>query len=336
MTVRYNSAWSRWHTLVGGSPQGSWMGQMAYIAASDDAAAELEDEEKFKYCDDLTILELIALGGVLTEYNFKEHVPSDIAVDQLFLNPSNFKTQENLCELENWTTSNIMRLNEAKTKYILFNRIRTPFTTRLTVNGQWLERKQYLKLLGVWLQEDGGWEKNTQELCKKAYMRLGMLTKLRYAGVNTEDLIIIYKLHIRSCLEYNAVSFHSSLSSQQAAALERCQSVCLKVILQDNYVSYEAALEMTGLEILADRRLKRCLDFSKKCLQHPINKRMFPLNPNLNNQQNIRDREKYKVNFAHKNIYQNSTIPFCQRLLNNEEKSREEEEDEEEEEEEEE
>ena len=94
---------------------------------------------------------------------------------------------------------------------------------------------------------------------------------------------------------------------------------------------HEAALEMTGLEKLEDRRLKRCLDFSKKCLQHPINKRMFPLNPNLNNQQSVRERERYKVNFANKNIYKNSTIPFCQRLLNKEEKSREEAREEEEE-----
>ena len=156
-------------------------------------------------------------------------------------------------------------------------------------------------------------------------MRLGMLTKLRYAGVTTEDLVIIYKLYIRSCLEYNAVSFHSSLSSQQAAALERCQSVCLKVILQENYVSYEAALEMVGIENLAERRLKRCLDFSKKCLQHPIHKRMFPPNPNLSNQQNTRHREIYKVNFAHRNSYKNSTIPFCQRLLNQAEREKEEE-----------
>ena len=106
--------------------------------------------------------------------------------------------------------------------------------------------------------------------------------------------------------------------------LERCQSVCLKVILQENYVSYEAALEMVGLENLAERRLKRCIDFSKKCLQHPIHKRMFPPNPNLNNQQSIRNREKYKVNFAYKNIYKNSTIPFCQRLLNSAEEEEEE------------
>ena len=59
-----------------------------------------------------------ALGGILTAYNFKEHVASDIAVDQLFLNPSNLKTQENLIELQKWTDTNLMRLNGNKTNYI--------------------------------------------------------------------------------------------------------------------------------------------------------------------------------------------------------------------------
>ena len=65
MTVRYNTASSKCHSLVGGSPQGSWIGQMAYIAASDDAARGLDDEDKYKFCDDLTILELVMMGGFL-------------------------------------------------------------------------------------------------------------------------------------------------------------------------------------------------------------------------------------------------------------------------------
>ena len=108
----------------------------------------------------------------------------------------------------------------------------------------------------------------------------------------------------------------SSLSSQQAAALKRCQAVCLKVILSDSYVSYEAAMEMTGLTKLADRRQERCVDFSKKCIQHPANRRLFPLNDSKENTNQIRNREKYIVNFTYTNTYKNSTIPYCQRLLN--------------------
>merc|ERR1719319_1780863 len=132
-----------------------------------------------------------------------------------------------------------MRLNETKTKYIVFNRLREEFVTRLSVNEKLINRVKHIKLLGVWLQEDGGWERNTQEMCKRAYSRISMLTKLKYAGVSKENLVLLYKLHIRSCLEYVVVAWHSSLSSQQESSIERCQSVCLRIILQESYISYE-------------------------------------------------------------------------------------------------
>ena len=70
------------------------MGQMAYIAASNDAAQELEDEDKYKYCDDLSILELIMVGDLLQEYDFTNHVASDVEVGQQFIQPPNLKTQQ--------------------------------------------------------------------------------------------------------------------------------------------------------------------------------------------------------------------------------------------------
>ena len=316
MSVKYNTASSKWHSLVGGSPQGSWMGMMAYIAASDDAAQGVEDEDKYKFCDDLTILELVTMGSMLSEYNITNHVASDVGTKQKFLDPAQLKTQGYISDLELWTKQNKMRLNESKTNYIIFNRTRDPFATRLTINGQWMQRKESIKLLGVWLDEDGGWSKNTQELCKRAYSRLSMLTKLRYAGVSIEDMLVVYKMHIRSCLEYCSVVHHSSLSIQQAAALDRCQAVCLRVILGDSYVSYEAALEMTGLTTLEERRASRCRDFAKKCTRHETNKRMFPLNTAESSNYDMRHREKYVVNFARTSSYKNSTIPYCQRLLN--------------------
>ena len=42
----------------------------------------------------------------------------------------------------------------------------------------------------------------------------------------------------------------------------------------------------------------------------------FPLNPNLGNTLQTRGREQFKVNFCRTKRYQDSAIPFCQRLLN--------------------
>ena len=102
-----------------------------------------------------------------------------------------------------------------------------------------------------------------------------MLTKLKYVGVGIEDLINIYILFIRSCAEYCIAAFHSSLTQEQATDIERIQRTCLKVILGDTYISYDAALEMTGLATLQFRREKHCLDFALKCIKHPRNSRLF-------------------------------------------------------------
>ena len=126
----------------------------------------------------------------------------------------------------------------------------------------------------------------------------------------------MYKQFIRGTLEYCSVAFSSSLTVQQSASLERCQAVALRIILNESYVSYSAALEMCGLDLLETRRLARCLQYSLKCIVHPQNARFFPLNPNLSGEQQVRYRERFKVNFSRTKQYQESTIPFCQRLLN--------------------
>ena len=317
MSVKFNGQESSLFPLVGGGPQGSWTGQAAYIISSDDNADCVNEEDRFKFCDDLSILELILLADALTEYNFLEHVASDVGVDQRFLSSQGLETQKNLDKIALWTEENLMQLKESKTNYILFTRAKEEFATRLTVNNKLIERQEYVQLLGVWLQPDGGWGKQVRELCKKAYQRMSLLTKLRYAGVSRNELVHNYKQFIRTALEYCSVAMHSSLTEAQSSSLEHCQSVALKVILQEEYLSYESALLVTGLEKLSLRRAARCLAFSLKCIDHEDNKSFFPRNPNIGNFTQVREREEFIVNFARTKRYQQSTIPYCQRLLNN-------------------
>ena len=170
-------------------------------------------------------------------------------------------------------------------------------------------------MLGMKITDDLSWDANCQNICQKAYSRIGMLTKLKYAGVGIEDLVDIYVLMIRSIAEYCAVVFHSTLTLKQSDKLEMIQKTCLKVILGDMYVTYEAALEMTGLATLHERRQQRCLKFSLKSLKFPFGQRVFPVNQS-ENKKTVRHREKFCVNFARTEEYKKSTVPFCQRLLN--------------------
>ena len=208
-----------------------------------------------------------------------------------------------------------MKLNPAKCNYMLFTRAKTQFSTRLSIKNFVIDRVPFMKILGVWISEDMSWAKNCQQICRKAYSRLSMITKLKYVGVPQKDLIDIYILFIRSVTEYCSASFHSSLTKGQSNKLEKIQKTCLKVILGDHYIDYPSALEVCNLQTLSERRASRCLSFAKKSINHPTNNRLFPKNPN-SNIHSIRKHEPFKVNFARTSEYRKSTIPYCQRLLN--------------------
>ena len=70
-----------------------------------------------------------------------------------------------------------------------------------------------------------------------------MITKLKYVGVAIQDLLEIYILFIRSITEYCSVAFHSSLTKDESAKIEKIQKTCLKVILGDMFIDYPSALE---------------------------------------------------------------------------------------------
>ena len=317
MKVRFNGEESDFLSLIGGGPQGTLIGQLEYLVLSNDNADIVSPDDRYKYIDDLTLLQLVCLSGLLTEYNFREHVASDIGIGQSYLPADNYQTQDHLNFISNWSEENLVKLNEAKCNYMVFTRSREDFATRLKVNQLKIDQIPVSKILGVWISEDLSWDRNTKEICRKAFSRMSMLTKLRYVGVNTEDLIDIYILFIRSITEYCSVAFHSSLTVAQATDIERIQKTSLKVILGDSYVDYPAALEMTGLQTLHDRREKRCLNYALKSLQHPINRKMFPINKNLgDDRMEIRTRETFEVNFARTEQYRMSAVPFCQRKLN--------------------
>jgi hypothetical protein len=319
MLVKMNGKTSTNLDLIGGGPQGSIIGQLLYIIASNDVADSIEDDNKFKYIDDLSIVENVDQQSKLIEYNVHQHVPSDVATGQRFLPPSTFNTQATNDQIAEWTVNNKMKINSDKSNYMVVTNSREKFATRLTLDEAKLDRVKEICHLGVWITEDMTWNRHVSEVCKGCYPRVKMLTKLKFVGVNTEDLIQIYSLFIRSKAEYCSTVFHSSLSERLSAKLEAIQKTCLRVILGEMYISYEAALEMCGLESLQTRRENRSLKFALKSASHETASSMFPRNPSTDAHQ-IRYREKYQVNKSRTESYKKSSIPYLQRRLNEHQK----------------
>ena len=159
------------------------------------------------------------------------------------------------------------------------------------------------------------WHKNTNNLVKKGYQRIIILKKLFDFNVPVKDLLNIYVLYIRSILELSCAVWHSSITEDESADLERVQKVCLKIILRNKYESYENALYITELGTLSDRRTQLCLNFAKKCVKNENMSYMFPLNSNGSNME-TRYHEKFFVQNCRTERLAKSAIPYFQNLLN--------------------
>ena len=67
--------------------------QLLCIIAGDDVAEDIPDQDKFKYIDNLSVVEAVATDGKLINYYVIQHVPSDEGIGQQFLSPNTLKTQ---------------------------------------------------------------------------------------------------------------------------------------------------------------------------------------------------------------------------------------------------
>ena len=102
MKVKWHGCHSLPRKVNGGGPQGASLGLLEYLSQSNNSADMVSESDRFKFIDDLSILEIVNLLTVgLTSYNLKHHVPSDLNIHNQFISPEQLKSQEWLNEINN-------------------------------------------------------------------------------------------------------------------------------------------------------------------------------------------------------------------------------------------
>ena len=245
-------------------------------------------------------------------------MPSDIPTHNQIIPSQNIKTQGYLEKINDWTKRQKMRLNEKKTKSMIFNFSRkNQFTTKLEVNNVNIEVVKEAKLLGTILTDDLSWNRNTHELVKKAFKRMQLLFKAAKFTNSKEDLKSIYVTYVRSVIEQSAVVWHSSLSMKNMKDLERVQKAAVRVIMGKEYSTYKEGLKNLNLNNLKLRRKNLCLSFAKKCIKNEKVKNMFPLRKVIHGMKKRKSRKFQNVKTC-TNRYKKSAIPYMAKLLNDE------------------
>ena len=316
MQVKWKGKLSSSRNLPGGGPQGGTLGIIEYKSQSDDNTDFLGPDDKFKYIDDLSILEVInlVLTGI-SSYNCKQQVPSDIGTENKFLPNTHFQTQNYVDKISTWTSEKQMKLNCKKSNYMLFNFSRNyQINTRLHMEGNLLDQVQQTRLLGVIISSDLTWHANTADLVHRCYQRMVILRKLYGFSIPVVELVHIYCMYIRSVAEQSSVVWSSDLTRGEENDLERIQKVALRIIFAEDYSNYDCALKAANLQTLKARRTQLRLRFAIKCTKTERANDMFP--EKIKNGVNIRCPEKYEVTMASTGRLGKSAIPTMQRQLN--------------------
>ena len=184
----------------------------------------------------------------LASYNFKQHLASDIGIEQKYLPSVNVISQNYTTEIEQWTEQNQMLLNGDKTKVMIFNQTRNyHFSTRIHINEKLLEILNQTKLLGLIMSNDLSTKSNTSHLVTKGYQQMVIMHKLYEFSIPIHDMVQIYCLFVRSILEFNTTVWFASISEEEKSDLECVQKVACKLLLKQQYATYENALKILNI-----------------------------------------------------------------------------------------
>merc|ERR1712208_43370 len=278
MKVKWHGQMSTTRDLKGGGPQWSSFGIWEYLSQSNDNADYVEVEDRFKFVDDLSFIEVIYLLNVgLKSYNIQAHVPADIPEHNQIIPNEHLESQKHLSKINEWTKATKMKLNEKKTKNMVFNFSQKQFVTKMVVNNEKIETVKETMLLGTVITDKLTWDRNCEKMTKKAYKRMQLLNCVASFTKNRQDLKHVYLTFIRSVLEQSAVVWHSSLTEKNKKDLERVQKVAVKIIMGTKFLSYKEGLRTLNIQSLDTRRTNLCLRFAKNCLKNEKMKDLFPV-----------------------------------------------------------
>ena len=307
--------------LKGGAAQGSTKGVLSYMSQSNNNTDCVPEEDRYKYFDDATVLEVINLLNVgLSSYRVKDSVPSHIPAHNQFIDSKNLKSQEYLNKISEWTDQNLMELNVKKTQGMVFNFSKNyQFTTDILLKNQRIEIVKQAKLLGLILTSDLKWDENTNYLVKDANRRMLMLRAAAKFTSDKQVLKQIYYSRIRCKLEQSAAVWSTSLTQKNIADLERVQKAAVRLIIGKPYESYSETLKELKIMRLSERREVICLKFAKSCLRLKNFEKLFPMHASKHGMK-TRHEEKYKVSQSYGKRHAISAIPQMIKLLNKEHK----------------
>ena len=195
------------------------------------------------YINDLTEAASINLKKQLVPDPVQRPFPLNFHERNQQILPAGSILQKNLNKIEEFTNKNKMKINESKSQVMIFNKSRNyDFPPELSFkNNEFLECVKETKLLGIVLSSSLSWESNTRAVYVKAMSKMWLLRRMKNLQLEKEIIVDYYLKEIRSLTEQGVIVWNSGLTKSQIREIEKIQKIALKIILGDDYSSYDMA-----------------------------------------------------------------------------------------------
>ena len=142
--------------------------------------------------------------------------------------------------------------------------------------------------------------------------RMWILRRMNIFNLDLEQICDTYVKEIRSILELAAPVWHSGLTVKQSRDIERVQKIALFIMLGDNFINYDVACTIVGIEPLQFRRDQLCLKFANKNLKQE-NSLLTKVTKTVNTRSKPDLVIEPKCNTKR---FRNSSIPYLSRIVN--------------------
>ena len=163
-----------------GVPQGSVLGPLLFLVYINDIQNSSDLLDLFLFADDTTLL-----------YSHKSLQTLEKVVNSEL---------KKVCE---WLTVNRLSPNIQKSNYVIFHPPQKKIDREIANTGQYLslDRKNYVKFLGVFIDSNLKWSHHINYVALKISRIVGIIARLRHF-VPTQTLLVIYRSLILPYLTY--------------------------------------------------------------------------------------------------------------------------------------
>ena len=190
--------------IKAGVPQGSRLGPLLFIIYMNDIINSIESDILI-FADDTSL--------------FASGTDPVITAEQL---------NRDLQQISNWSKKWKVSFNAKKSKDIIFSNKYLNNSPPLVFNDNYIERVNCHKHLGVYLSSTLDWSVQLNEVCLKANRKLSVLRSVKI--LNRQTLDLLYKITVRSVIDYGLPVYFNTLTQKQTMRLEQIQYRAAKLV----------------------------------------------------------------------------------------------------------